>query len=1002
MSDLLQTLAESEWEQATLEEAHRLAHSVKGAALMVRFPSLELIARLLEDVLEDALSHAEASHENVLAASFTLWELLAGYMEGVSQKSVDEETILSEAVAAFCDYFPDLAEDRIAELQAGIQSSLNSESLQRVLEDAPLEVVSEACSSNAEPAAEEPAASFEIDPAIIEGIDRDLMDRDNVPAELLEIFNEEADDHLKNLYKALGEIEKDEATLELVQELRRSAHTLKGAAGAVGLRTITQISHRMEDLLDRLYDEEITPSQGQIKLIYQTTDTLQDLATGGFDRVAIRESVAGLYVEYDRQLQSVEEQLAQAKAVTESALPPQPEPAKVVPPPVAIPSAPAVRPAAAMPVEAVYQGPGLRVPLERIDEISRLMGELIINRSSLEQRMNSFRDFVEELQFSLDRLRRIAQELETHYEVDALAGHWDRGRTAKPFPKRDRFQPVLPSQSGLQISRNRLEEFDELEFDRYTEFHLLARSLSEVTSDVGTVGNELKNLTGDFDALLTRQSRLTREAQDRLTRVRMVPLATIADRVKRTVRMVADQTGKQIQLALQGEQVELDKNVLEELVEPLMHLLRNAADHGIESPKERAMLGKPEEANVWVRAFPQGTHVILEIADDGRGIDPAQIRAKAVELGMLSAEEAEDLDEETSHQLIFEAGFSTAKQLTEVSGRGMGMDIVREKLRQLKGVISIASVVGEGTVFTIRLPMTQAITRALLVRVEKQIFAVPMQAVVQILRVNPNGVEHIGGEPVIQVSGQTHPLHRMANRLGIPSAMGWDATELQTMLPVVILGSGKSKVGFQIDGILGARDIVVKTLGTHLGSVRGLIGATLLGDGTVVPILDPMVLVADKEEQASISNKRPPRAVARAAQDRPLTVLVADDSVSVRRVMMSLIKSVGWIPVDAKDGRDALEVLHGLPQPPDIFLLDIEMPRMDGYELLSFLRSQDAYRTTPVIMVTSRAGEKHRTKALDLGATGYLVKPYQDDALLSLVRELVGQPHPGSPARLLV
>jgi chemosensory pili system protein ChpA (sensor histidine kinase/response regulator) len=434
-----------------------------------------------------------------------------------------------------------------------------------------------------------------------------------------------------------------------------------------------------------------------------------------------------------------------------------------------------------------------------------------------------------------------------------------------------------------------------------------------------------------------------------------------------------------------------------------MHLLRNAADHGIESPEERANLGKPAEANVWIRAFPQGTHVILEIADDGRGIDPVKIRAKALELSMISAEDADALDEAGIHHLIFEPGFSTAKEVTEVSGRGVGMDIVREKLRQLKGTITIASAVGEGTVFTIRLPMTQAITRALLVRVEKQIFAVPMQAVVQILRVNPNAVDKIGGEPVIQVAGESHPLHRMANRLGIPSATGWGAAELQTMLPVVILGSGKSKVGFQIDGILGARDIVVKTLGTHLGNVKGLLGATLLGDGTVVPILDPMILVGDKEEQiAAHVSSRPSRTGSRANQDRPLTVLVADDSVSVRRVMTNLIKSVGWTPVDAKDGRDALEVLHGLLVPPDAFLLDIEMPRMDGYELLSFLRSQDAYRQTPVIMVTSRAGEKHRTKALDLGATGYLVKPYQDDALIKLIRDLVNQPKVGSPARLLV
>lgn len=1009
IGDLLQTLGTEDWNTPAAEEAHRLAHSVKGAALMVRFPSLEILARLLEETLEDGLTNETASHENVLATSFQLWELLAGYVEGLEQHSLDEEPLLTEAVAVYCGHFSDLETEQSESLQQSIAGAVNSESLQLLLEISD-EPVSDATPEERESSKKNETSDVEIDPAIVEGIDRDLNDRDNVPAELLEVFNEEADDHLKSLYRTLEEIENDQACRELVQELRRAAHTLKGAAGAVGLRTITQISHRMEDLLDRLYDEEIQPSDTQIKLIYRTTDTLQDLAAGTFDTVEIRQTVANLYVQYDQELVSLEnaEPETRPEDITADESPaksvPASPPAKVTP---VKSNSQNSRPTAPASAEFTHQGPGLRVPLERIDEISRLVGELIINRSSLEQRMNSFHNFVDELQISLERLRKIAQELETHYEVEALAGRWDRGRSHSRLanePKNNRFQPLMPSIPGLQVSKNRLDEFDELEFDRYTEFHLLARSLSEVTNDVGTVGNELKTLTGDFDSLLTRQSRLAREAQDRLTRVRMVPLATIADRVKRTVRTVADQTGKHIQLSLEGEHVELDKNALEELVEPLMHLLRNAADHGIESSDEREHLAKSKDANIWIRAFPQGTQVLLEVADDGRGIDADQIRAKAVELGMLTAEEAEVLDNETCLQLIFEPGFSTAKEVTEVSGRGVGMDIVREKIRQLKGTIAISSTIGEGTVFTIRLPMTQAITRALLVRVEKQIFAVPMQSVMQILRVNPQEVERIGGEPVIQVTGETHPLHRLAGRLGIPSATEWDATDMQTMLPVVILGTGQSKMGFLIDSILGARDIVVKTLGTHLiGKAKGLLGATLLGDGSVVPILDPLVLVGEEDAEVDVSaNVRPARPRNRSAQNRPLNVLIADDSVSVRRVMTNLVKSVGWTPVAAKDGRDALEILHGLPAPPDVFLLDIEMPRMDGYELLGFLRSQPAYRSTPVIMVTSRAGEKHRTKALDLGATGYMVKPYQDEALLSLIRELVSQPIPGSPARLLV
>ena len=1024
VGDLLEKLSDGDWDSGAVKEAHRLAHSIKGAALMVQFPSLEILGRLLEYVLDDGMSNEACSKDRVLDSASTLWQLLAAYMQGLSDNDLDEETILGAAVIAYCEHFPELDPEEAQALQESVPAAVNSAGLKLLLEP-PAEPENkkekgpkkkkekkrekESDASSETPPAENPPAEdeeslpkVEIDPAIVEGIDRDLSDRDNVPAELLEVFNEEAADHLKSLYRSLEEIENDYASRDLVQEIRRAAHTLKGAAGAVGLRTITQISHRMEDLLDRLYDEEIQPSPAQIKLIYQTTDTLQDLAAGTFDRVAIRERVATLYVQFDQELAGLEKEKPATKPEAKPAK--TPAPAKPATKPVAKTPAQAARKAPAVSLENVYQGPGLRVPLERIDEISRLVGELIINRSSLEQRMISFHNFVEELQISLDRLRKIAQELETHYEVEALGGRWDRGRPhiipAKPANGR-RFQRVRPSLAGLQVSRNRLEEFDELEFDRYTEFHLLARSLAEVTNDVDTVGNELKTLTGDFDSLLTRESRLAREAQDRLTRVRMVPLATIADRVKRTVRTVADQTGKNIHLTLEGEHVELDKNALEELVEPLMHLLRNAADHGIETPEERKRLGKPDDANVWIRAIPQGTEVLVEVEDDGRGIDAGRIRAKAVDLGMLNWDDAEGLSEEASLNLIFEPGFSTAKEVTEVSGRGVGMDIVREKLKQLKGAISIASTVGQGTVFTIRLPMTQAVTRALLVRVEKQTFAVPMQSVVQIFRVNPQEVERVGDEPVIQVASETHPLHRMAARLGISSAANWDSIDLQMMLPVVILGTGKSKVGFLIDEIVGAKDIVVKTLGTHLGTVKGLLGATLLGDGTVVPILDPLVLVGEKDHAAP-KNLRPARVPSRPTRDRPLTVLVADDSVSVRRVMTNLIKSVGWTPVDAKDGRDALEILHGLAAPPDVFLLDIEMPRMDGYELLGFLRSQELYRQTPVIMVTSRAGEKHRVKALDLGASGYIVKPYQDDALISLIRELVSQPVPGTPARLLV
>jgi chemosensory pili system protein ChpA (sensor histidine kinase/response regulator) len=384
-----------------------------------------------------------------------------------------------------------------------------------------------------------------------------------------------------------------------------------------------------------------------------------------------------------------------------------------------------------------------------------------------------------------------------------------------------------------------------------------------------------------------------------------------------------------------------------------------------------------------VRAFTEGTHVIIRVSDDGGGIDPERVRAVAVEKGFVPAASASSLNQEELFQLLFQPGFSTARQVSELSGRGVGLDVVRAQVHRLKGALTLDSDLGLGTTFTIRLPLTLAILRALLVRSGGQTFAVPLGAVAQILRLEDGQAAMLGRDAVVRVNGDVYPRCQLSRALNLRST-----DETVARPPVVIVNAGEKQVALVVDRIIGAQEIVVKSLGTHIRRVPGIAGATLMGDGSVVLILNPADLVSGGSTQAmSVRTDVPRRRAEIKTSGR--RVMVVDDSPSVRRIATTLLKNAGWDPVVAKDGVEALEILHQ-GERPNAVLLDVEMPRMDGYEFLSTLRADDVYRDVPVIMITSRAGDKHRRKAMDLGATAYLVKPYQDAVLLNMLQELTG------------
>jgi chemosensory pili system protein ChpA (sensor histidine kinase/response regulator) len=756
-------------------------------------------------------------------------------------------------------------------------------------------------------------------------------------SDLLDGFLVEADEHLHLIGPWLRELEQNPGRKPLLQDIRRSVHTIKGAAAMVGLPGISKLAHRMEDLLDSLYEDEIAHSSDCQRLLYAASDLLAELvsARGRTDR--LQESLDKV----DREYAVLLKVAAQAGGpVMESSVSRALEPD----------SAQEITPEATRTV---------RVGLDQLDQLMRLVGELFVQHSFVERQLSSCHREVDELRLSHERLRRINSTLELE-QVNWLPGK-------------------VPS-AGPAVSDGR-EEFDALEFDRYTQLHLVTRDLTETGSDISAVGNQLANLLGGFSGYVTHQERLTTEIQDRLMRMRMVPVSTLVNRLERTVRVTASKTGKLAELIVEGQSTELDKKVIEDLAGPLEHLLRNAVDHGIEDPAARIAAGKNETGLIHLHAFHEGTDAVIRLTDDGSGLNEDKLKQEAIHQGFAGG--FEDLSREQLHALVFEPGFSTAGQISEISGRGVGLDVVKASVEALKGTLTMTSKPGQGVTFTLRLPMTLAITKTLMVEAHHQLFALPLQSVLQASRVVPADLIPDGDHYRVRLGQATVPAVDLALALGLRQ----EAVSHAGRVPVVVLRAGQREFGVIVDRIHETREVAVQPLTGVLRRLQAVAGTTILGDGSVVLILNPAQLFGlDQPSQAAAVARRPAASFRKA-----LNVLIVDDSLSVRRVVANLIRNTGWNPVQAKDGVEALEILDQSDFRPDAILLDVEMPRMDGFELTERLRIRADFRHTPIIMLTSRAGEKHRNRGFQAGVNEYLVKPYQDEVLVATIRRLVSQ-----------
>ncbi|HLZ81849.1 MAG TPA: response regulator [Ktedonobacteraceae bacterium] len=827
--------------------------------------------------------------------------------------------------------------------------------------------------------------------------------------EATEIFRLEAEEHLQTIIMHVAALEKAPTNRELIQGIRRATHTLKGAASMMGFRAIADLSHIFEDLLESAMEGTTTITPTVLSLVLDTAETLDLLITGrGTDSQEEDAKVQLLRVRY-AELLGEQRALGAANAddidtdeLNEEGLMLDTASVAGIVPDTQTTETNAQR--------AARGDLSVRVRLQKLDELVNLFGELLVNRSILEERVNRLVQLVSDVGVSNNRLRDVGQKLESRFEATTLPS----GHSVQVMPGEGLQSKGFPLSSNG--NKNRLEpehlaDFDELELDRYTEFHQLARGLSEGISDMTTLSTEMEAVIRDCEGVFARENRLNTTFQDRLMKARLVPLSTMTPRLYRAARAVALKQHKEFEFLLEGENTEVDRTVNEEIAGPLLHLMRNAVNHAIETPEERVKMGKSPAGQIKLSAAYEGNQVVITVRDDGVGIDPERVRVAAIERGFIRADQI--LNDSDIIDLIFRPGFSTAEVLSEEGGRGVGLDVVRDSVSRLRGTLEVESMPGQGTAFTMKFPTSLAIQSAMMVMAGGQQFAIPTVLVEAIGRLDNFKRATLAGRPAVIVQKDLYPLYTLAQLLSLPSG------PQDERAPLLLINAGGHRVALIVDDIKGKLDVVMKNLGPHLRSIHGVAGGTVMGNGRVVLILELIELLSTRKLVGSAAGTtstslqregmvvkslqtgsrsssyvqkpaavaQPPASSDTAEAEHGKHILVVDDSPSVRRVVSNMLKQHGWEVQMARDGVEALEMIS--QQTPAAVLLDIEMPRMDGYELISTVRAQDQYRTLPLVVLTSRAAAKHQQRAIQLGASSYVVKPYQDEELINILNTLV-------------
>jgi chemosensory pili system protein ChpA (sensor histidine kinase/response regulator) len=601
----------------------------------------------------------------------------------------------------------------------------------------------------------------------------------------------------------------------------------------------------------------------------------------------------------------------------------------------------------------------IRIRADLLNELVNSAGEVNIYHARMGKQMSDIGFNITELESTVVRLKQQLRNLEIETEIQ--------------------IRSSFEKESDLYG-----DDFDPLEMDKYSTIQQLSRSLTETASDVESIREILSEIVRDTETLLLQESRVSTELQEGLMRTRMVRFGGLSTRLRRILRQTSRELGKEVELEIIGDSNELDRTILDRIVAPLEHMLRNAVAHGIEAPDKRLAAGKPEIGRITIEVDRQGGDIVIFIKDDGAGINAAAIRTKAIQQGLLDTDSK--ISDREVLQFILKSGFSTAERVSQVAGRGVGMDVVDAELKQLGGVLEIETFPGKGTEFTIRLPLTLAINQALLVSAGEDVYAIPLASIEGVVRITGAELQKFYDSDQ-QMYSFNHVEYELKHLGQLLTNIRPTYSEQYGLFPVLLAQVGSKHYALHVDDLVGRREVVVKPVGHQLGAVRGVAGATILADGRVVLIIEMSALVVSENllkelEHADVEVKQP---VEEKAEER--TIMVVDDSITIRKVTARMLERNGINVLLAKDGIDATNLL--IDTKPDLMLLDIEMPRMDGFELATYIRNDDRLKDLPIIMITSRTGEKHKEKAMEIGVNQYLGKPYQEEELLRNINNIL-------------
>jgi chemosensory pili system protein ChpA (sensor histidine kinase/response regulator) len=997
------------------EEVYRACHTLSGSSKMAEVRHGIRLAEPLDHWLRKTFDSTLGLNDSdlvLLADCMAAMDTVAAHLDEPTGYFATHESLLGRIGEAERDLDRRIAENAEDASPTGIRAA----AVQREPD-----VGAESASMAPADAAEEAVLTPDFDP------------------EVASIFTDEAAELIEACESALASWRSEAANSERLAALKRPLHTLKGGARMAGISAMGDLSHELETLVTQVESGAAPADDATFNVLQASLDELarmRDAVAAGRGLASPRESIARIRALARRGQaqpaaperktpappaspapaakpasgQSVPAPAAPAPSRPASAAPAPPAPAPAAPvtrtaadtapaaqratppapvsaPPPAIPAraaeaapraadqggararddeelaAPQPVPPGREPVAPADRPEMARVDAELLDQLLNTAGEVSISRARLEQQVGSIDFNLAELSRTVTRLKEQLRKLEIETEKQILHGHED--------------------ESGHR------SDFDPLELDRYSAIQQFSRALAETASDVASIQGLLETLTGDTQNLLQQQARTVTELQNGLMRTRMVPFQRHVQRLARIVRQAAADTGKRAELIVEGASGELDRQVLERMLPPFEHMLRNSVVHGVERPEERVARGKPEVGRIRLELHREGAEVMVRVSDDGAGMNLQKIREKGLALGLI--QQGQTLSDEDAMQLILEPGFSTAGTITQQAGRGVGMDVVATEIKRLGGALHMESQPGAGTQFTIRLPFTLAISHALVVRTGDEYYALPLPTVEGVLRLSkPEVTAHLGRDgATFEHNGQKYRFQHLASFVGLePSVL----PEGDITVPVVLVRAGEHSTGLVADELIGSREIVVKSVGPQISSIRGISGATILGDGRIVIILDIGALV-----RSEWRSRWQPGVAQRERGDRRTFAMVVDDSITVRRVTQRLLERNGMRVLTARDGLDAVTLLQD--HLPDIILLDIEMPRMDGYEVAAHVRNEPRLKDVPIIMITSRVGEKHRARAIELGVDDYLGKPYQEAQLLDAIAPLVERHREAQRAR---